>query len=364
MNNLTRKKILIISPEAWGVSLLSKHQYAIVLAKKGNEVWFLEPNSLLETYCDVPNVHLIRQSFDIRGLRFFPKWLRKKVLGKKADVLQRNAGVKFDIVWSFDNSRYADLDVFPLALRIHHLMDFHYDFQLKSACQSAHICFGMSTEIVAKLRSFNKNSFFIDHGFSVDQKIPRNLPLVQEKFKAAYAGNLLVAHIAWDWLYDLVNANVDTHFFFFGGYKMNNLNPNVNAISEVYIEQMSGLKNATLMGEYSPPELLGFLEDADILLHAYHNDNPSITSNPLKIMTYLGTGKPIVASEISSYKNSPDLVYCAKSKEEYCALFLQVKENLNEEQGEKKATRIAHALANSYENHLREIDALINTIQR
>jgi hypothetical protein len=363
MRHLTNANILIISPEAWGMSLLSKHQYAIALARANNQVWFLEPNVLDPTTCLEPNVHLVREESTTRGLRFMPSWLRKKIVEKSAQRLQKRCGVTFDIIWSFDNSRYADLDVFRKAFHIHHLMDFHYDFQLETAARAAQLCLGVSEDIVEKIRPFNPNVFLIGHGYAPEQKRENVLPAVKEKYKAAYAGNLLITYIAWDWLFALIEENNDTHFFFFGGFAKNNLNQTINQLALQNIERLAQCSNVTLMGEQTPSDLAGYLDGADILLHAYQGHNPGVTSNSLKIMTYLGTGKPIVASEISSYKKLPDLVHCAKSKEEYCALFLHVKENLNEELGEKSAKRVAYALANSYNNHLREIDALINNVQ-
>ena len=43
MDSLRNKTILIISPQAWGKMFLSKHHYAIELAKRGNAVYFLNP---------------------------------------------------------------------------------------------------------------------------------------------------------------------------------------------------------------------------------------------------------------------------------------------------------------------------------
>ena len=40
---LFNKAILILSPQAWGNMLLAKHHYAIELAKRGNDVYFLNP---------------------------------------------------------------------------------------------------------------------------------------------------------------------------------------------------------------------------------------------------------------------------------------------------------------------------------
>jgi energy-coupling factor transporter ATP-binding protein EcfA2 len=47
MNFLKGKNILVISPEAWGKSKLSKHHYALTLAAIGNKVWFLQPPNAL-----------------------------------------------------------------------------------------------------------------------------------------------------------------------------------------------------------------------------------------------------------------------------------------------------------------------------
>src|ERR1700689_1355013 len=45
MHALRNKTILIISPQTWGKMFLSKHHYAIELAKRGNTVYFLNPPS-------------------------------------------------------------------------------------------------------------------------------------------------------------------------------------------------------------------------------------------------------------------------------------------------------------------------------
>src|SRR5215475_10747584 len=41
--SLNNKTILILSPQSWGKMMLSKHHYAIALARKGNKVFFLNP---------------------------------------------------------------------------------------------------------------------------------------------------------------------------------------------------------------------------------------------------------------------------------------------------------------------------------
>ena len=43
MEVLKGKTILILSPQSWGKMFVSKHHYAIGLAKKGAVVYFLNP---------------------------------------------------------------------------------------------------------------------------------------------------------------------------------------------------------------------------------------------------------------------------------------------------------------------------------
>ena len=43
MFSLHNKTILLISPQSWGTMFLSKHHYAIELARRGNTVYFLNP---------------------------------------------------------------------------------------------------------------------------------------------------------------------------------------------------------------------------------------------------------------------------------------------------------------------------------
>ena len=49
MSGLRGKTILILSPQAWDTMFLSKHYYAIELAKRGNKVYFLNPPDQVKT---------------------------------------------------------------------------------------------------------------------------------------------------------------------------------------------------------------------------------------------------------------------------------------------------------------------------
>ncbi len=364
MNFLVHKNILIISPEAWGKSKLSKHHYALNLASLGNRVWFLQPPKAIQYVAadDPPKeITLLIDSNRFPGARFFPEFLRKPIFKKVIRDLEKTAGVHFDVIWSFDNSRFFDLDCFENSFRIHHRMDYHYDFQNKRACVSADLCLGVTSGIVNLMKPYNKHSYFVHHGYATPKVSDVSLPDRPEKFKALYIGNLLIPFINWKWINALVKDQPDVHFYFAGSYGKSNLS---NSINEAALKEVNLLKreiNVTFLGEKLPSEIYAYMNDADILFASYNAEEyPEILANSHKIMGYLGSGKPVVCHEIGEYLRNKDLLYMAKTEVEYLSLFNDVKNNLQEVSDEiHKNKRIAFAMQNTYLQQLQYIDNLI-----
>ncbi len=128
---LKNKRILIISPEAWGNSHVSKHHYAITLAKRNNQVYFLSPakdnieNSIeAKPHPDHKNLTLINYHPILKGKsrlpRFVKDFLNKLEINKLSKVWSQ-----LDIVWSFDPFRFQRLSDFNAKLKIYHPVDVH-----------------------------------------------------------------------------------------------------------------------------------------------------------------------------------------------------------------------------------------------
>lgn len=364
MKFLTNKNILIISPEAWGKSMLSKHHYAEQLCALGNRVWFLQPpGNSIQTDSGIAGLTILNDVRTIRGLRFFPAFLRKPIIRRQVRKISRDAAAQFDIVWSFDNSRYYDLSCFGQAFKIHHMMDYHTDFQTQKASEEADLCLGVTHGIVNKLRPHNQRSFFIQHGYSpIANAGNSKLPHVKEKFKALYTGNLLIRFIDWNWMQALVADNPDVHFFFAGSYGRGNLNPHDDHDARREVDKIAQSGNVTLLGECSPAEIQNFMEEADILFLAYkHNEFPESTANAHKLMAYLGSGKPVVASLTREYQEEGDLIYMASELSDYLHTFKKVKNNLNAYMRKDLIDRRKfYALNNTYRKQLERIDELIS----
>jgi glycosyltransferase involved in cell wall biosynthesis len=363
------ERILIISPESWGKSMLSKHHYAVELAKMGNEVHFLLPPwadrelALKHAHQDV---HLLFDNFSIKGARFLPSLFRKWIYRRIVQDMERAVGGAFTLVWSFDNSRFFDLDCFSQAWRIHHMMDYHTDYQTAIASRSAHLNLGVTDGIVDKLRTYNRKAHFVQHGYATVPAIPCQLPTVQTTKKALYTGNLLMPFVHWPWLHALVASRTDVHFFLAGSYGLSNLNEQVNDDQLREIQTIARQSNVTLLGECSPGQMQDLFTQVDVLFFAYRsNEFPEILANSHKIMAYLASGKPIVCHQILQYLNQPDLLYMCDTLDKYVATFKDVIDH-----PERYATsnlvekRRDWALQNTYVHQIERVFQLTKSLQK
>ena len=120
MGNLKSKTILVISPQAWGTMLLSKHHYSIELASRGNVVYFLNPPDPdikerieINPIAEVENLFIIKHRLNFtyhlkfRCIKIFHFFMRRHV--KK---IISHIGYQFDIVWSFDLGNLYPLNFF------------------------------------------------------------------------------------------------------------------------------------------------------------------------------------------------------------------------------------------------------------
>jgi glycosyltransferase involved in cell wall biosynthesis len=365
---LKDKNILVISPEAWGKSMLSKHHYAIELTKTGNRVWFLQPQRYQSTKDLIvpPNIYLLEDRYTVAGMRFLPKFIRKTLFRNRIRKMQRDAHCKFDFIWNFDNSRFFDLDCFMGAFTIHHRMDYHYDYQNERASASANVCFGVTAEIVKSMKEFNPHSYFIQHGHAEIQKREYPLPNPTAKTKALYVGNLLIPYINWDWIHALVSSQPEVNFLFAGSSGKGNLNNEINQQSLREVEKLRLQPHVTLLGEISPSEIRSIFDQVDILFAAYDVEkHPKILANSHKIMEYLGSGKPIICNTMTEYSGRQDLLYMASTLTEFMSRFEWIRLNLAEATSQELTTkRQVFASENSYANQVKRIDDILYSLKK
>ncbi|MCX6210184.1 MAG: hypothetical protein NTZ59_11990, partial [Bacteroidetes bacterium] len=111
--------------------LISKHHYAVELAKRGNEVYFLNPpNAALneETFIDeldIENLFVIHHKLNFSyKLKFRNELLFHWFMKRHIKVLLKKVNINFDIIWSFDLGNLYPFHLFDSkSLKIFHPVD-------------------------------------------------------------------------------------------------------------------------------------------------------------------------------------------------------------------------------------------------
>lgn len=360
---LCDKHILLISPEPWSHIFVSKHHYAIELAKRGNKVFFLNPpDANIETPIQFstseagPDITIVDYRGQLKGLRFFPAFIRVLMNKRFLSQLERKAGCRMDVIWNFENSRFYDLQFAGERLKIYHQVDLNQDFHVMQAVSSADICFCTTDFILKKLQDFNKRVFKIHHGVSDDAlQYTSNITaskLHNSRATATIIGNLDGAYLDLDLLQKVVKANDDVSFVMVGNFDYNKAT--FKGLHKFPNVQFTGQVASNTIGEY--------LAKSDCLLVCYKADEfKEQLASPHKIMEYLASGKVSIATYTDEYKDKSCLLEMSKDNCEYVDLFSKVVKNLAYYNSPtKRNIRVKFAADHSY---FRQLDRIFKLIE-
>jgi glycosyltransferase involved in cell wall biosynthesis len=357
---LRHKNILLISPEPWEHIFVSKHHYAVHLAKRGNKVFFLNPPfrkfSISETCYE--DVFLVFYKGFPPGLRFYPGFIQRFLIKKVFKKLERLCCITFDFIWSFDNSVFFDFSALPeRVFKISHIVDLNQNFQTGIAAKTADVCFGVSAPIVKRLQAYNQNTYFVNHGCSNAHEVgsPVFLPGFN-KIKAFYTGNLNISYFDWPLFKQIIDKNKEVDFILAGPWAESIEKDRILAYSNVYY-----------LGKIGANALPGYYSAADLLLIIYKSDQfPEQLSNPHKMMEYLSMGKVVVATYTSEYTKlaNDKLIIMTSSREEYITLFNKTVQDITQWNSiEKQQARKSFAMHNSYHKQLLRIEEILGNLK-
>lgn len=355
------KSILLISPESWDAHSVSKHHYAMTLARRWGNVFFLDPpddsltDFIVRQVESCPGLHIVSTPKVAMGLRYYPsflrQWLERRWLGR----LERYVNTRITVIWLFENSRFFDMRFAGNRLKIYHQVDLNQEFNPKLAASTADICFCTTDFIRERLLPYNSRAYKIHHGLAVSST-PALLTNEQlGRFKqgfvnAVYIGNLEMQYLDIDLLVQAVNECRDVQFHFVGGY-----------IEGGAIRRLAGdLPNVTWWGKVSSSLIPPILECADILLVTYQSARYRDQASPHKFMEYLASGKVIVATYTDEYKDKRNLLEMVDNSADYISAFARVVDNLVEyNHPAKKNLRRKFAQAHTYERQLEKISEIL-----
>ena len=206
----------------------------------------------------------------------------------------------------------------------------------------------------------------IGHGYNPSEYklTPTEEDKLKDKYniKVGYVGNLSIKYIDWALIVQLIDRNRDIGFYFCGPIGKSNLSAksNTNKNFDILLKR----KNFIYLGEIASHKIPAYLSYLDILILVYKDrDFTKQLANPHKILEYLGSGRVIVSSWIEEYKNKKGLIEMSQFNSRIPDKFKYVIDNLAYlNSKEKQNERIGIAKKNSYDQKIKEINRLLNSI--
>lgn len=356
--------VLLISPEPWDAHTVSKHHYAMTLARRGSQVFFLNPPDVsfaditIQSAPDQPNLHIVNAPKVALGLRFYPSPLRRWLERRWLERLESVAGSEMEVIWLFENSRFFDMRFAGDRLKIYHQVDLNQEFNHRVAASTADICFCTTDFIKKMLIPYNPRTFKIHHGVAVPNAGAQELTVSQQNnfaetaINVAYIGNLDIPYLDVALLAELVKTFPGVRFHFVGQYR-----PDGNLYQACF-----GSLNVVWWGRVESGLIPAIIERCDVQLVTYLADQyREQLASPHKIMEYLASGKTIVATYTDEYKDKRHLLEMVEDSRSFISRFETVINNLEEHNSTaNQLKRIQFAQEHKYTNQLLKIIELID----
>lgn len=382
MFGLKDKTILILSPQSWGKMFVSKHHYALQLAREGNRVYFINPpvdknpipdkNIVIQPMEEAPGLFLIHHKLNFPyNIKFHFIWLFHALMRPHIQRMLKEIGRPVDIVWSFDLGNLYPFRLFPgKALRIFHPVDEPLNQTAIDSARGGQVIFSVTREILDKYKSLPMPGYFINHGIAASFLQPVNIHKAAGKpVRVGLSGNFLRSDIDRLTLLRIVNENPGVQFECWGSYstEQSNLAGDNNEDTLRFIGQLRAAPNVVLHGVVPPSALAAEIHRVDAFLICYDiKKDQSGGTNYHKIMEYISTGKVIISNNVTTYKDKPELISMTESRQnndDLPLLFKEVINNLEHHNSPQLQTlRVDFAKDNTYDNQIRRIEEILQTI--
>lgn len=359
---LRGKNIFLVSPEPWNFIFVSKHHYAMELARRGNRVFFINPPSagmtekiaigLVEGF---EGLYVVDYQQILRGLRFMPRFMMRAVERRFLKKVEEVANVKFDVVINFENSRFFDMGFAGNRVKIYFQVDENQDFHPGEAAATADLALAINAEILDIIKPYNKCSYKLSHSFQ-GKLSHQALDVMEGRFvyrrpagrlTAMYVGNLDNMYIDINLFDDVVKQNPEVDFAMVGPCKRDR---------EMY-RRLSVYPNVRFLDSRPFHEIPDLLSTADLLIVAYGRN---FTSSSHKMLEYLGSGKAVVCTCMSELGVNSNLVYMSLTYEDFLQNFKSAIAQIGEANApEKMKARIRYALDHTYDSQLDRMEELL-----
>lgn len=370
---LKNKVIILISPQPWSNMYVSKHNYAIELAKRGNKVYFLNPvingrklSIQITPHSDISNLFLITfYSIVPYWLKFHIKYILDIFINIQISRILKRINQKVDIIWDFDcGNLYEDYRIFQSHLKIFHPVD--QSSQVLPKHKKPDFIFSVSHDILNNYQYYPAPKKFINHGLSQTflSLVEQNLIHENKEYnshnpiKAAYIGNLLIPFINHSIILKAIKEFPEVQFVFFGTYFIKGNSNNIQY--SPFVSALMECPNVVLHGQQTQDSIVKHIKDIDFFFFYYNEHSAYNRDNSHKILEYLSTGKVIIGSPLSVYKKS-DLFIQADTPSEWLEAFRDILKHINRYNSPKRQReRLVYAQSQSYKLQVDRIEQYIS----
>jgi hypothetical protein len=377
------RTVYILSPEKWGNMRISKHHYALELARAGARVYFIEPPDLrvsdveMEQTAESAQLRIVRYKPVFRGRRFLPAWLYNLLIRLQISKLKKAIDHYPDIVWCFDANRFRNLQWFGARHSIFFGADLFPDRKVSGEAKTAEICLGISDTIVQSMQGHVKAPvYFLNHGLSATFVEPAQKRLASLKggalpgrsvsdIRVGYVGSLVHEALDRKTMRSVISQHPELRFVFWGQYERKG-NFVAFESEEVFsfIDFLKAQPNVELRGAVSTTQLSFEIQEMDLFWLCWDLQKGGMWdgSNSHKVLEYLSTGRPVVSHYMSTYKGKDILdILTNTNPDGYAELFDAVCERIRAgESPEAQMGRIEFALQNSYYCHIKSIENILS----
>jgi hypothetical protein len=363
--------------------MLSKHHYAVELARRGNDVCFLNPpNPGLEGRVSVAKSGLSERltvvSYRPRfptSLRFHLRRLFDLAMILEVHSLLKQLGKRFEVVWCFEPNLYSNLRRFRAGLNMFHLADNITQSYQANVAKSADLVLAVAGNLLGVLKQIPVPKFVINHGVSAEFVVAgarasrQQNPLAADRaVRVGYVGNLLSSALDRELIMTLVKNHAEVGFNFWGSYSAgeSNVGGNETKTASDFVAFLQQRRNVTLHGVLRPSELAVRIQDMDAFLLCYDSARDvNRGSNSHKLLEYLSTGKVVISTQISSYRGHRDIIQMVDHDSdgllpELFAATLSDLKRFNAPQIQQKRRALAHD--NSYARQIERIEAIVSRL--
>lgn len=340
----------------------SKHHYAYELSKN-NEVYFINApgkwkwKNIFQKKAGLKQIKSNLQVVEYKNfipltgrIRFLCMLNEKWILSLLAKSIPLKE--KKPIFWSFDPHRFFSPKLFNAVFSIYHSVEYYTHKRENWLCKNVNMILCVSDTIKEKLSKFNKPVFTIPHGISEE--------IVHKHFEKKSNNIVIMAgsinyRLDYELLDYLTSYFPNVSFMLIGPVDKQKFNNQ----DHLFFDKLSNKKNIFFTGKQSMKYIYEQIGKSTLCICAYKQDQLVNQLNSLKVIQYLGMGKPVITNYLKEYESAAKekIVYISTSKETFSSYFEKIL-NGNEEEA-LRLKRITFASKYSYTKLIKKIEQYI-----